>query len=180
MCSEVYRAKSNTVLISDTFISFTLTIWIPDLSSIQFRAVKLFSGDLGLPRDLCLQTRWKVSCLWSWFWPSLSHIFSQIRHRNFPHGRHFESGISPVFPGHSGSHFPLNFRIGQKTYEKTGRNMVRAIMSFWICGHLCQPLFLKGFRCLVRCPFVQGLCLIAKETEQRRYNYIFYFIQWML
>ena len=30
----------------------------------------------------------------------------------------------------------------------------------------CQPLNLRGFRCWVRYPFVQRLCLIAKEMEE--------------
>ena len=29
-----------------------------------------------------------------------------------------------------------------------------------------KTLNLVGFRCWVRCPYVKGLCLIAKETEQ--------------
>ena len=33
-------------------------------------------------------------------------------------------------------------------------------------NHTCLPLNLGGFRCWERCPFVQGLCLIARETEQ--------------
>ena len=46
--------------------------------------------------------------------------------------------------------------------------------------NVSRPLFLGSFRCWVRCPFVQGLCLIAKEMVQRSYYYIFYFIQLMI
>ena len=34
-------------------------------------------------------------------------------------------------------------------------------------GNTCSPLNLGGFRCWVRYPVFSGLCLIAKETEQR-------------
>ena len=42
-------------------------------------------------------------------------------------------------------------------------------MTIWLLNrvpYLCKPLNLVDFRCWMRYPFIQGLCLIAKETEQ--------------
>ena len=45
-------------------------------------------------------------------------------------------------------------------------NMFGIPMFGILAPNACQPLNLGGFQCLVRCPFLSGLCLIAKETEQ--------------
>ena len=151
MCREVYRAINNTVLISDTFIIFTLTIWIPDSSCIQFRAVKLFFF-----RSFGTTT-------WSLFTNRMKGVLSLILILTFPFPHFFTntsqklSARTPFWirniTGFSGSfRLSLSSQLSHRTEDiwKNRTEHGKGNFVFWISGHLCYRWTLSSRLCCCR------------------------------
>ena len=74
---------------------------------------------LGLSCDLHLQTGRALLSVRPRLGPAVSHLLSQIRHRDVPDWRYPQPRVSPVFPGYTCRSIPTDFCLRSQTHEKT-------------------------------------------------------------